>query len=354
MNILLLGEFSGFHKNLKEGLIKSGHTVCLISSGDGWKKISGADYNLNKYTVADSLYKKAINLIYPFLMLSKYRNYDVVHVINPFLFSNHRFSEFLIKYIKNNNRSFTMSACGSDPIYVKKMSLFNYAPLTKSQQINYYNKKELVRFNFIHNLVDQVIPVMYDYLKGYDNDSKCGELIPLPINLDNYQYKDNIINEKFVIYHGITRANFKGSDYIIKALERLKKTHGDLVEIIVTEKLTFSEYQNVLNRCNILIDQCKSQAYGMNAIIGMSMGKVVLSGGEEKAIDCFKYNKSHPVINIVPNTDQIYKVLKSLLKSPAQIEEIGRQGNLMVKNIHSHLIIAEKYSVCWKNILKNK
>lgn len=38
MRILLLGEFSAFHKNLKEGLVALGHEVVLASHGDGWKK----------------------------------------------------------------------------------------------------------------------------------------------------------------------------------------------------------------------------------------------------------------------------------------------------------------------------
>ena len=37
MKILLLGEYSAIHKNLREGLISLGHEVNLASNGDGWK-----------------------------------------------------------------------------------------------------------------------------------------------------------------------------------------------------------------------------------------------------------------------------------------------------------------------------
>ena len=37
MKILLLGDFSAVHKNLKDGLLELGHDVVLASDGDGFK-----------------------------------------------------------------------------------------------------------------------------------------------------------------------------------------------------------------------------------------------------------------------------------------------------------------------------
>ena len=39
MKILLLGEFSAYFSNLKDGLVHLGHDVDMINSGDSWKKI---------------------------------------------------------------------------------------------------------------------------------------------------------------------------------------------------------------------------------------------------------------------------------------------------------------------------
>ena len=44
LSILLVGEFSGFYVNLKEGLKALGHNVLLLANQDGWKKIKGATY----------------------------------------------------------------------------------------------------------------------------------------------------------------------------------------------------------------------------------------------------------------------------------------------------------------------
>ena len=37
MRVLLVGEFSGIHWALAEGLRHLGHEVCVVSNGNGWK-----------------------------------------------------------------------------------------------------------------------------------------------------------------------------------------------------------------------------------------------------------------------------------------------------------------------------
>ena len=80
MKILLVGEFSALHKNIKEGLVSLGHDVTIVSTGDGWKKIE-SDINLgsNKrglLAIADKIWKL---LILP----KKLKGYDVVQLVSP-------------------------------------------------------------------------------------------------------------------------------------------------------------------------------------------------------------------------------------------------------------------------------
>ena len=39
MKVLIIGEYSGFAKNLSDGFSKLGHVAVVFSSGDGWKNI---------------------------------------------------------------------------------------------------------------------------------------------------------------------------------------------------------------------------------------------------------------------------------------------------------------------------
>ena len=43
MNILIIGEFSGFAKHLKNGFRKLGHKVTVVMTPDSFKKIKGGD-----------------------------------------------------------------------------------------------------------------------------------------------------------------------------------------------------------------------------------------------------------------------------------------------------------------------
>ena len=83
MKVLLIGEFSGFHVNLKQGLQKLGVDCVLAANGDGWKKIDGADMPL--YDVdTSSLWKKTKSLlIEPFMRLKALYGYDVVQLMDP-------------------------------------------------------------------------------------------------------------------------------------------------------------------------------------------------------------------------------------------------------------------------------
>ena len=82
MKVLLVGEFSGFYLNLKQGLQELGVDVTLAANGDGWKQIPGADIPL--YRTGDTNRAKKIyyKLIEPVLFGRKFADYDVVQLVH--------------------------------------------------------------------------------------------------------------------------------------------------------------------------------------------------------------------------------------------------------------------------------
>lgn len=92
MNILIVGEFSGFSKNLKVGLNELGHKVSIISTGDNFKKIKidESDINILKY-YTKRLNNKYLNFIFRIIIvyLNRVRlklflkkNYDIIFLLN--------------------------------------------------------------------------------------------------------------------------------------------------------------------------------------------------------------------------------------------------------------------------------
>jgi hypothetical protein len=85
LKILLLGEFSALHKNLKEGLVALGHDVTIASDGDGWKGIKGDVFLGSSKSGVLGKIDKAINLI---KVIPDFKDYDVVQFMAPVLFPN--------------------------------------------------------------------------------------------------------------------------------------------------------------------------------------------------------------------------------------------------------------------------
>ncbi|MDX3775805.1 hypothetical protein QE250_16965, partial [Chromatiaceae bacterium AAb-1] len=93
MKILLLGDFSALHKNLKEGLVALGHDVTIASNGDGWKKV---DTDINLYYPRKNFLDHMKYRFFLLKQLLSIKGYDVVQLVNPFIFPARGFPRQLV------------------------------------------------------------------------------------------------------------------------------------------------------------------------------------------------------------------------------------------------------------------
>jgi len=310
MKILLIGEFSGVHNNLKKGLTKIGHDVKLAADGDGFKNFK-YDFKISPHV--GTFTGKIKNIIYIVWNLKRFTGYDVVQFISPFSIPYY-YSFFLITFIIFRfNKKSVYYVCGTDPAFLASKDKFEYFPFDDSQDINLpkYHLFSLLHFQFFINLIDKIVPANYTYAVGYFNNTKLTKPIPLP-GSGIIISKIRPVGEKIRILFGITRRGFKGAEHILKAIQLIESQFSNRFEFVIVEKLSFTEYELLLSECDVLIDQCKSYDYGMNAIIGMEHGMIVFSGSEEITSEFlgFTYN---PIINIKPNANDIANNLIQLL-----------------------------------------
>jgi hypothetical protein len=270
MKILLVGEYSRLHNSLKEGLLTLGHEVTLVSDGDGFKNYP-ADYSvasklfklklfniprqiifrLFKYDVA-----KIENGIRFYFLLQKFKDYDVVQLINETPIKTTRRLEYhlLKKLIKQNKKAFLL-CCGIDYTIVNALlnNTFAYSLLDPYLKDN--NLKDKYRYIFdyqkkahkkIHTLlyknVNGVIASDMDYhIPLKDNPLYLG-MIPNPVNTDNIIYKETLSIEKTIIFLGINRWNYhqKGIFYFEEALKVIKEKYPEKIEIIIVENLVIT------------------------------------------------------------------------------------------------------------------
>ena len=117
MRILLLGEYSGLHCSLADGLRALGHEVCVASDGCGWKNYP-RDIALDRPT--NSLYDGISCLLRILRHLPSFRNYDVVQLISPYFL--HLRSERTLPayhYLRRFNGKVFLGAFGTDYYYIR-------------------------------------------------------------------------------------------------------------------------------------------------------------------------------------------------------------------------------------------
>lgn len=363
MKILIVGEFSGFAKNLSAGFKSLGHEAVIVGYGDGWKKIDVGenghllDY-LRNYRIGPVTLKKSWMLRCFFYfhrvreLREKYKGYfDHVLLVNyGFIRLNYEkwypyFSVEDLEYMLVPGGNIYLSACGDDYVSCSYFPKLRYTYFTDFQNSIFFSKRYKKVFHVLCQHIRGVIPVMYEYAAAYREVAgqyglKVYDTLPLAMDITDIS-ANNTLKDRIVIFYGKNRP-CKGTALIVDALERLKEKYPDQVEVVVEGGMPLEAYLKLIQRTNIMIDQCWSYCYGMNAIYGMAMGKVVLSGNEPECSKEFK-REDVPVVNILPEVGDILSKLELLIARPDQIVEIGRRSRKFVEDFHKAEVVAGQY-----------
>ena len=382
MKILLLGEYSRLHNSLKEGLMQLGHQVTLVGTGDDFKAFpSDIDvssqlrnafipnafwtiiYKITKYNRFKKDIFKNLMEIAPDL-----KNFDVVQLINEDAFAIYPADEIkFYKKIFNQNNHIFLSACGEDTYVInyykeKKMRYSILNPYEKNTGMNeaYYSykylKPEYRRLHqFVINNVKAIIPSDLDYAIPYSEIDKAISLIPNPVNIDKIPFKPLQIRDKINIFFGINRYSFykKGSDIVLKVLEKIKNDFDREVQIVLAENLPYDEYIRLYNDAHILIDQLYSYDQGFNALEAMAAGKCVITGAEKEFYDYYNLDRT-VAVNSLPDENDLYEKLTDLIRNKEKIKEIGKNARWFIEKHHHYVRIAEQYLEAWNKKARQK
>lgn len=353
MKILLVGEYSGLHNNLKDGLVALGHEVVIAATGDGFKKI-GVDISF------DSEHKgwvgKFERILKPLFNVNRLTDFDVVQFINPVIFSTKlNFNALFMRYLINSNEKSFLLGAGCDAIFWQKTrKILKYGPFDDALRFDlksishpvYGSEKSLNWNNELISLVNGVIPIMFEYEIGYQGEENVKPCIPIPINIDKIKYSHNKVTDKLVVFHGLNRYGFKGTRVVESAFERLKLKYENKMDLVIDGKMPLQKYLDLINRTNVIIDQVFSHSCGMNALFSMAMGKCVLGGAEPESLISLNIKKT-PVINITPDYLSIVEAIEGIQDNVQEIERIGYESRRFVEVNHNYLNVAQQYCNAW-------
>lgn len=378
MNILLIGEYNSSHYGLKIPLEKLGHQVTVIGQGDGFKqRKSDINYHI-KYTSGPSYYLKKIiysltsidiTSVSIYRQVSKFKHllkdYDIVQLINESPFSaTPDVEKKLLDYIFANNKNVYLLSCGTDYTSVKYAddNKFRYSILTPYLEgrgskrefwhvLKYLTKPYIDLHDFVYENIKGVIASDLDYHLPLLGHEKYLGLAPNPLDLEKLPYSEPKMNGKVIIFHGINTNNYykKGSDIFERALEILKKTHAEKIEILTVKNLPYSEYIKSFETSHILLDQVYAYDQGFNALEAMAKGKVVFTGAEKEWVTYHNLEADTIAINALPDAGAIAKKLRWLIDNPKKITEISKNARTYVEENHDSFISAKNYLAKWQS-----
>ncbi|WP_010522317.1 glycosyltransferase family protein [Aquimarina agarivorans] len=379
MNILLVGEYSGFHNSLKKGLMNLGHDVTIFAHGDGFKKypvdialdiqkfknnrplnfiknvifrFTGLDISMFELRMK---FKKKIKLI---------EQYDAVQFINsiPFL-ATPKTEKFIFKNITKHNKNCYLHGGSMEVPWVDYMlhqhkGFSSFTPYLKNKNLKKefqyalkYTKPDFIKYyQFFSKNIKGIIPSDIDYEIVYRNTSKALNMIPTPIDLSKLQFSPLNIKNKINIFCGINTNNqhAKGISYFLKALKTIQQKYPDKVVVKITRNLPYDAYMKVYNESHILLDQCLSYDQGYNGREAMGRGKVVFSGANDDFKSYYKLTEATmPLVEAKPDVDYLVHKLSELIENPELMLQISYRARKFIEKHHECTAVAKQYLKAW-------
>lgn len=399
MKILLLGDYSNVHATLAEGLRALGHHVVVASDGDGWKDYP-RDIDLKRPGTPGegSLRQRLLDTLYlirlRWLFATKFRGFDVVQIINP-VFLPLR-AERIMPYYKRlrcHNKKVFMAAYGMDHYWVKAgldCKTFRYSDFNIGLDVRHdLPENEIFIAEWLNGekgLLNQAIAAdcdgipagLYEYWASYnahlpEEYRKKLHYIPFPIKVKDSLDSDDLLKSKAMeddnlrpvrFFIGIQRhrSAYKGTDVMLRALERVQEKFPNLVEVRKVENVPFAEYRRLMRTSDVILDQLYSYTPAMNALEAMSQGLIAVSGAEpeyyalqeNETFDAASVAEERPhplrpIINVSPSEDSVYDALCWLVEHRREIPQLQADSRKFVEFYHNYKTVARQYLYLWNH-----
>ena len=175
---------------------------------------------------------------------------------------------------------------------------------------------------------------------GPDGFGRWDVLVPSPLIIDlkewNISKRESMAdgsNEIVKITHAPNFRGFKGSEFIIDAVEKLQK-EGFKIELNLLEKLKNYEVKQILQEdTDILVEQIIFTGHALNGLEGMACGLPVLSNLEDESytrhLRRWSCLDECPIVSSCP--ENLIENLRILITNPDLRREIGRASRLYVE-----------------------
>ena len=186
----------------------------------------------------------------------------------------------------------------------------------------------------IEKLTDFIFTTEFDHTFIHPK----AQYVPFPFEVDKFNKKEILKNDKITICHAPTKRYLKGTEFLLRAVNELKGKFN--FDFLLIENKPHEEVLKIKEqKCDVLVDQLTDFGgfgYGMNSMECLSMGIPSITYINRQYE---KFLKVHPFINA--NKDNIREVLEKILKNPKTLLKKSTESRRWVVKEHNYLNVSK-------------
>lgn len=354
MKVLLIGEASGVHRNLKLGLTQLG-VECLHvtqSASTSWKWYDDT-FSPDLPGVLGGVARN----ISPFLKIAQLGRFDVANYVNTITTVHGKYTKYFdLPLMRRNARLMSYYALGCDEIgLIRRNPNLPYNPCTGCLASNDILATDCaLQLNPIYERSEERVRKYFDFgacsVVEYSHVERIFgphyARIQFPVDAAPIPFVGASADRVTRIIHTPTRRGFKGTDVVLSAIEKLNALRSDF-DFRVIEGLAYPDYLTAVQNSDIVIDQVHGQSSGMNALEMLAAGKIVFSGATELGRSFFPFGDQSPSFDASPDADELAATLSSALDRKQEFPALAAAGRQYVLDHHDPVKVARLFLDSW-------
>lgn len=361
--ILLLGDYSNCHRTLATGLRRLGCDVTVASDGSSYVRCErDIDISRRSGLIGGALYWLDMHR----RLRTRLSGFDIVaiHDVN-FLPLRPARLYGLFDVLKANNGKVFLTAMSTDTAYLDMLtppSPLRYSewyigdrpnPAADADELKNWQAKDLRDYqNYVFERLDGAVSVLYEYhvsMRARLGEGRCA-YGGIPVDLDEIRYEAPAATPARVqlfLGRDRNRIHLKGSDLLEKAALNAVWQYPRHASFKLMENVPLPVFKGALRDSHVVLDQVYSYTPATTALMGMAMGKTVVSGAEPEYYDFIGEHDNRPVVNAPVDVEELTEVIEDLILHPEDLAERGEAGREFVAKHNDCTVVAQRFLDFW-------